>query len=65
VPFSVLRQDPLNLVYNDLVQAQILAVNEIGIGPWNEANIVGVLIQTEPQQPDQSIEILEYGEYEV
>lgn len=65
MPFSVLRQDPLNLVYNDLVQAQILAVNEIGIGPWNEANIVGVLIQTEPQQPDQSIEILEYGEYEV
>lgn len=48
VPFSVLREEPLNLEYDDLVQAQILAVNEIGSGPWCEANIVGVKIQTEP-----------------
>jgi len=65
VPFTVLRQAPLNLVYDDLVVIKVLATNKIGSGPQCEPNIIGVRIQTEPVTPPESPEITEYSEYSV
>lgn len=65
VPFTVLRQAPLNLVYDDLVVIRVLATNKIGSGPQCEPNIIGVRIQTEPITPPDSPEITEYSEYSV
>ena len=51
VSFISLRQEPLNLAYNDLVVVRVLATNKIGSGTYSDSNIEGVLIQTEPITP--------------
>ena len=44
VPFTVLREAPISLGFNDLVQVKIYATNSIGDGPENSVNIEGVHI---------------------
>ena len=65
MPFIVLRQAPLYLVFDDLIVVQILATNKIGSGPWCEPNIIGVRIQTEPIIPPSAPVILEYSEFSI
>jgi hypothetical protein len=65
VSFTILREEPLNLVYNDLVVVKVLATNKVGSGTYCEPNIEGVLVQTEPITPPEAPSVIEYGEYTI
>ena len=51
VPFTVLREQPLNLQYNQLVVVKISSTNKIGTGPFSALYWEGVRIQKEPDTP--------------
>ena len=48
VPVAVLRAPPYDLALQDLVVARVRATNELGPGPFSEANLAGALVETEP-----------------
>jgi hypothetical protein len=44
VPVAVLRAAPYDLALQDLVVARVRAINELGAGPFSDANTDGALI---------------------
>jgi len=44
VPFTVFREEPLLLEFNDLVIVKVYATNVIGSGPESATNNQGIVI---------------------
>lgn len=65
MPFTVLRQAPLLLEFDELVIVKIYSTNSIGAGPECLPNTGGVKIQTEPVAPSNPPSIVSYSEYSV
>ena len=63
IPFTVLRQEPLQLQFDDLIVVKVYATNVIGSGPASLINTEGVKIQTEPLNPLKAPKVLSYSEY--
>ncbi len=63
IPFTTLRASPNLLVLDDLVEAQITAINAVGSGTASTINTSGVTIQTEPQAPASGPTVSTYNEY--
>jgi hypothetical protein len=65
VPFQAFRNAPFSLEYNDLIVVQIKASNVIGSSNFNDANIVGIKVQTEPVTPTNPPTVVNYNEQSV
>lgn len=50
IPMAVFRDSPYDLVYQDLVQAKVIATNGRGSSQASPANVSGAKIEVEPSQ---------------
>ena len=48
VPFTVLRDAPFNLAFQELVSVRVAAINFIGSSEYSQENTAGATIQTPP-----------------
>ena len=62
IPMTALRASPFNLVKNQLVVAQVAAINGIGTGSYSTPNTAGLSIRTEPSAPPSAPLATSYGE---
>jgi hypothetical protein len=65
VPFQAFRNSPFRLAYNDLIVVQIKASNVIGSSNFNDPNIAGIRVQTEPVTPTYPPAVVVYNEQSV
>lgn len=44
IPLATLRASPFSLVLGDLVQVKVRAANNVGFGPYSQANVDGATV---------------------